>query len=445
MFVYLNAKDTTAQASLRSWYVVGVLALAYAVSIVDRLIMPISIREVRHSLGISDFEISLMMGLAFAIFYTLCGLPLGALIDRVSRRWVIFGGMLTWSLAASACGLASTPAQLFGARMLVGAGEAALSPAAYSIMSDLFPKERLAAPISVFTIGGTLGSAVALAAGGPLLQYFTAHGGLVLPWFGTLESWQSLYFSAGFPGLVCLMLIFTLREPVRTARAGRPHAETSLLAFLRPNRRLYSLLFLGFGAAAMLPYGFSAWIPALMMRSYGLGPAVVGKVFGLIVGVCGLTAHGINGFVVDALFRRGVVDAHLRFYVISALVSTPLVVIGFLSGNWLWLLAGVVAAYLVLTPFVGYAAAALQIITPPQMRGRMSALYLFVISGIGLGVGPSLVAALSDLVFRSEARLGAALACFTAICAGAAALLLTLAMRRFREAVAAAGAAGAAT
>jgi len=430
------------RTSLRSWYAVGVLSLAYAVSIIDRLIMPISIQQVRHSLGVSDFEISLMMGLAFAIFYTLCGLPLGALIDRVSRRWVIFGGMLTWSLAASACGLAGTPAQLFGARMLVGAGEAALSPAAYSIMSDLFPKERLAAPISVFTIGGTLGSAIALAVGGPLLQHFTAHGGLMLPWFGTLQPWQSLYFSAGVPGLVFLALIFTFREPVRTVPPARPSSEASFLAFLRSNWRLFTLLFLGFGAAASLPYGFSAWVPALMMRSYGLGPAMVGKVFGLIVGGCGLTAHGINGFVVDWLFRRGLVDAHLRFYVISALLSTPLVVIGFLSGNWNWLLVGVVAAYLVLTPFVGYAAAALQIITPPQMRGRMSALYLFVISAVGLGFGPTLVAGLSDLVFRSEARLGAALASFTAICAGAAALLLTLAMRRFRHAVMAARATG---
>jgi MFS family permease len=429
--------------SLRSWYAVGILSLAYAVSIVDRLIMPISIQQVRRSLGISDFEISLMMGLAFAVFYTLCGLPLGALIDRVSRRWVIFGGMLTWSLAASACGLASTPAQLFGARMLVGAGEAALSPAAYSIMSDLFPKERLAAPISVFTIGGTLGSAMALAVGGPLLQHFTMHGGVTLPWFGALQPWQSLYFCSGLPGLVFLTLIFTFREPVRTARAraARPASEETFAAFLRVNWRLCTLLFVGFGAAAMLPYGFSAWIPALMMRSYGLGPAVVGKVFGLIVGLCGLTAHGTNGFIVDWLFRRGLKDAHLRFYVFSALVSTPLVVIGFLSGSWLWLLVGVVTAYLVLTPFVGYAAAALQIITPPHMRGRMSALYLFVISAIGLGIGPTLVATLSDLVFRSEARLGAALASFTAICAGSAALLLALARRRFRDAVVVASAA----
>jgi len=179
--------NAQAETSLRTWYVVGVLSLAYAVSIVDRLIMPISIQQVRRSLGVSDLEISLMMGLAFAIFYTLCGLPLGALVDRYSRRWVIFVGMLIWSLAACACGLASTPSQLFGARLLVGAGEAALSPAAYSIMSDLYPKEHLAAPISVYTIGGTLGSAAALAIGGPLLQHFTTHGGLTLPGFGTLQ------------------------------------------------------------------------------------------------------------------------------------------------------------------------------------------------------------------------------------------------------------------
>jgi len=227
-----------------------------------------------------------------------------------------------------------------------------------------------------------------------------------------------------------------------TAKSGpRPAAEESFVGFLRLNWPLHTLLFLGFGAAAMLPYGFSSWIPALMMRSYGLGPSEAGKIFGLILGLCGLIAHGTNGFIVDSLFRGGLKDAHLKFYIVSALVSAPLVVIGFLSGSWTWLLIGVVAAYLVLTPFVGYAAAALQIITPPQMRGRMSALYLFVISAIGIGIGPTLVATLSDLVFRSEARLGQALATFTAICAGAAVLLLACGRSRFRDAVAAAGAA----
>jgi MFS family permease len=426
-------------AVLRSWYVVGTLSLLYAFSIVDRLIMSISIGPVRHSLGITDFQISLTMGLAFTIFYTLCGLPLGALVDRFPRRWVIFFGMLVWSVAASACGLATTGVQLFAARMFVGAGEAALSPAAYSLLSDLFPRNRLAAPISAYTIGGTLGSAVALGAGGPLLQYFSAHSGWSLPVIGTLEPWQMLFVVTGAPGLVVALLIFTFKEPERrTADRGRP-PEDSFVPFLKTHWQLLSLLFGGFGAAAMLPYGLASWIPALMMRNYGLGPAVVGKTYGLIVAVCGLTAHGLNGFAVDWLFRRRHSDAHLKFFIISALVAAPVVVGGLLSGQWLWLLIGVTTAHLLLTPFVGYSAAALQIITPSKMRGRMSALFLFVISVFGLGLGPSVVAGLTEFLFRSEGRLGDALAMFVALCAGTAALVLGLACRRFRLAVAAAG------
>jgi MFS family permease len=423
----------------RSWYIVGTLSLLYAFSIVDRLIMSISIGPVKHSLGMSDFQLSLTIGLAFTIFYTLCGLPLGALVDRFPRRWVIFFGMLVWSAAASACGLATTGTQLFTARMLVGAGEAALSPAAYSMLSDLFPRSRLAAPISIYTIGGTLGSAVALAAGGPLLQYFTARGGWSLPVLGTLQPWQALFVATGLPGLAVALLIFTFREPTRRASVALRRPEDSFVSFLKAHWQLFSLLFVGFGAAAMLPYGLSSWIPTLMMRSYGLGPALVGKTYGLIVALCGVAAHGLNGFAVDWLFKRRHADAHLKFFVVSALVATPVVVAGLLSGRWLWVLLGVTVAHLLLTPFVGYAAAAIQIITPGNMRGRISALFLFVVSAFGLGLGPSVVAGLTDFLFRSEARLGDALATFVALCAGAAALVLGLACRRFRLAVAAAG------
>ena len=426
-------------AVIRSWYIVGTLSLLYAVSIVDRLIMSISIRPVRDSLGISDFQISLTMGLAFTIFYTLCGLPLGALVDRFPRRQVIFLGMLVWSIAASACGLVTTGAQLFAARMLVGAGEAALSPAAYSMLSDLFPRDRLAGPISLYTMGGTLGAALALAVGGPLLQYFSTPGHWALPGLATLQPWQLLFVATGLPGLVVALLVFTFKEPARRAAGPGEGPEPALAPFLQAQWPLLSLLFGGFGIAAMLPYGLASWVPALMMRNYGLGPAAVGRTYGFIVALSGVSAHGLNGFVVDWLFRRGHRDAHLKFFMISALVATPVVVGGLLSGRWAWLLVGVTTAQLLLTPFVGYGAAALQIITPARLRGRMSALFLFVISVFGLGLGPSVVAGLSDFLFRSEGRLDDALATFVALCAGVAAVVLGLAQRRFRFAVATAG------
>jgi len=161
-----------------AWYAVSLLSLLYAASIIDRQIMAIAVVDMRRSLGVSDFEVSLLLGFAFGLFYTLFGLPIGAAVDRYPRRWIIWSGMVVWSLATAACGLARSATQLFGARLGVGAGEAAISPAAYSILSNLFPKERLAGPICVYTMGGTVGSAFSVFIGGTLLQYFVVHGGL---------------------------------------------------------------------------------------------------------------------------------------------------------------------------------------------------------------------------------------------------------------------------
>ena len=419
-------------AAMKTWYTVGVLSFLYAVSIVDRLIMPMAVVDVRSSLGISDFQISLMMGFAFALFYTVCGLPIGMAVDRYPRRWIIFIGILIWSLAAAACGLARSSSQLFAARMGVGAGEAAISPAAYSTMSDLFPKDRLAGPLSVYTMGGTLGAAFSVFIGGFLLQYFTAHGGLTTGIFGTLQPWQALFVITGLPGIALALLVFSTTEPARPRSSHRAApAAADFLIFLRTERRLLTLLLGGFGAAAMLPYGLSAWIPALLRRSYGIAPAEIGRTYGLIVAGCGLVAHASNGFIVDWLFRRGFKAAHLWFFIGSAAIAAPLAALGFASSSYAYTLLAIIAANLVLTPFVGYAAAAVQMITPDGMHGRISALFLFVLSVFGLGLGPSVVAALTDFVFRSDAALGRSLAVFVITVSAVAAVLLASARKLF--------------
>ena len=418
------------------WYTVGVLSLLYAVSIVDRQIMPIAVIDVRRSLGISDFEVSLMMGFAFGLFYTLCGLPIGAAVDRYPRRWIIWTGMMVWSLAAAACGLARSGIQLFAARMGVGAGEAAISPAAYSIMSDLFPKTRLAGPISVYTMGGTLGAALSVYIGGTLLQYFSIAGGVRIGAFAVLQPWQALFVVTGLPGLAISLLVFTITEPRRDPLPKIvPRRDVSFMIFIRTEWRLLTLLLGGFGVAAMLPYGLGAWIPTLLRREYGVNPAQIGRTYGLIAAGCGLAAHGSNGFVVDWLFRRGVKAAHLWFFIGSAAIAAPLAALGFISGSYRYTLLAIVATNLILTPFIGYAAAAVQLITPPGMHGRMSALFLFVISVFGLGAGPSAVAALTDFVFHSDAALGRSLAVFILVVSACAAVLLACARGPFQAAV----------
>jgi MFS family permease len=428
--------STRRAAGFGAWYTVGVLSLLYAVSIVDRLIMPMAVVDMRRSLGISDFQVSLMMGFAFALFYTTCGLPIGAAVDRYPQRWVIFIGIVLWSLAAAACGLARNGTQLFAARMGVGAGEAAISPASYSIMSALFAKDRLAGPISLYTMGGTLGGAFAVLIGGLLLQFFSAHGGLTIWYFGPLQPWQSLFVVTGLPGVVIALLIFTVSEPSRAAvQRQQPPFDRKFTDFVKCEWQLLTLLLCGFGAAAMLPYGLAAWIPSLLRRSYGIQPAEIGRTYGLIVALCGIAAHSTNGFAVDWLFRRGLKAAHLWFFIVSAAVAAPIVAVAFLSGAYRYALVGIIVAHLILTPFVGYAAAAVQLITPAGMNGRMSAVFLFVISVFGLGLGPSVVAALTDFVFHSDAMLGRSLAVFVAVAATCAAVLLAAARGRYLAAV----------
>ena len=417
-------------------YLLAVLLVAYTLSFLDRSLLSLLIAPVKADLGLSDTGISLLLGFAFAIFYTLMGLPLGLLADRGNRRNLVAAGIAVWSAMTAACGFTTSFAGLFAARIGVGIGEATLSPAAYSMLSDSFPRERLGRAMALYSIGLPLGSGLALLLGGTIISAAGALGHLALPWIGALPAWRMSFLIVGLSGLVVVVLMLSVREPARrTDDAANSDNPLGLLAFLQERRAAISTLFGGIALFVLVIYGNMAWTPAFLARTYGLSVAEIGTQYGLITALCGAGGLLAGGMAADRLFARGVADAHLRVILFSVVLCWPLFVATPLmpnAGGAMVLLAlGGVAA----TLHGGIAGAALQLMTPGHLRARMTALYFLVANLIGLGLGPTLVALVTDYVLHDEASLRYAMAGVSAVVLPASALILTLGLKPFARAV----------
>ena len=300
-----------------AWYVVLVLFLAYTVSYIDRTILTLMVKPIRDTLGISDVQISLLHGLAFAIFYTVLGVPIGWLADRANRTKIIAVGIFVWSMMTALCGVSRSFSQMFLARIGVGVGEAALSPAAYSMLNDYFRPDRRTLAISVYATGVYIGSGLALIVGGSVIAVTPP---LDLPAVGHLEPWQVVFLAVGIPGLLVAALMKTVKEPIR--RGLMKTGQTTLkdtLAFIMARRATYGLHFLGFAMLTMLWSGCAAWIPTFFARTFMWTPAEIGPWFGSAVALFGTLGLPLGGLLAERFKRRGMADANIRVGVVSAL------------------------------------------------------------------------------------------------------------------------------
>lgn len=239
------------------WYVVGILSLAYVFSFIDRIIMSLLVEPIRADLGITDTQVSLLSGLAFALFYTFFGIPVALLADRSRRRTLIAAGITFWCFMTAACGLAQNFWQLFAARMGVGAGEATLSPAATSLIGDYFPRHLLGRAVAVYTMGISIGSGIALIMGGKIVAAVTEMGGVTLPIVGELKAWQAAFMLVGLPGLVVAALMFTVKEPQRRQRLQtKPVPLAEGFRFIWQHRKTYGAHFFGLSVTTIMAYGY---------------------------------------------------------------------------------------------------------------------------------------------------------------------------------------------
>ncbi|MBT6799931.1 MAG: MFS transporter, partial [Porticoccaceae bacterium] len=377
-----DQKNSSWPSESAAWYTVGLLFVAYTFSFVDRFILTLLIEPIKQDFNLSDTGVSLLIGFAFVIFYTFLGIPIGRLADRVNRRNLIVAGITLWSCMTALCGMARGFGSLFVARIGVGVGEAALSPAAYSMIADLFPPKKLGRALSVYTAGAFVGVGLALIVGGLVVQSVTSSPEIVLPIIGTIRSWQAPFFIVGLPGLLVAALMYTVREPERREQKlsnteGGHEAVTlkEAFAYIGQRWKVYMAHFFGFALLGVSSNVLFVWGPHILVRSFGLPVGEAGASIGIIVLTFGTMGLLAGGFMSDRLLKSGYLDNGMRVGIVAALCGIPFALL-------LPLMGSLSSLFMVFCPLVlfsclgfGSAAAALQQVTPNRLRGVVSGCY----------------------------------------------------------------------
>lgn len=434
-----NQADSQAQPGLGSaWWMVAVLFGLYVLSWVDRLIVSMLVTPIKAHLLLSDVQISMITSTSFAIFYAIFGLPLGWASDRFSRRWIIFGGVVIWGVATTACGFAQSYEALLIGRIFVGIGEAALLPAAYSLIADAFPSHLLTRATSTFQTAGKVGSATAFALGGVAIAFATAHSGIHIPFHGPAQPWQLVMMMVGVPGILLALLLFTFPDPGRRRTPGTAangEQKGLIKAFVTQNWKLLALMLVGTSALAMCGYSMTNWVPAYIERHFGWKPVQYGFALSLM-NIVSAVSLVVNGWIVDRLFARGMKDAHLRFYGWLIFGFLPVIAYMFFATNPYVFLACYCVAQFITVPFMVYVSSVMGLIAPATIRSRMLASFLFVFTILGQGAGPAIVAALTQYVFHDEGALGQSLAVVVTISSILALISFRMALRYLAPAIA---------
>jgi MFS family permease len=438
------ADDAASPSERQAWFLVFTLLIFYIFSFIDRQIISLMVGPLKRDMGVNDSWIGFLGGPAFAIFYTLCGIPIGRLADRMNRKKIIAVGVVLWSLMASLCGLAKNFWQLFLARIGVGVGEATLSPAAYSMITDAFPREKLGRAFSVYNMGISIGAGTALLVGGTVAVAVSAPGQTFdLPLVGEVRGWQFLFIVTGAPGLLLPLLLLAVRDPKRRGmlkKAGDVVPDRlplrEVLAFMYKNGHFYSAHFIAMAMMAMLGYAVGQWLPEVMSRTYGIKPGFVGQVLGTSTIIINTLGIFVGGRICDRLTRKGHTDAPIWvcFGVAVAVVATSAFP-AFMPSATLGLIMMCVAGF----PFHGYVAMgpmAVNQVTPNQMRAQVSSVYLLTVNLIGLGLGPQIPPLISDYILRDPTQLRWGLLIVVVFSGTVAAILLWHVRARFREQVA---------
>jgi MFS family permease len=419
-YIGSDVNQPSATATHTAWYAAVILMLCYTLSYIDRQILSLLVPFIKTDLKINDTLVGLLQGFSFALFYAVMGLPLGRVADSANRRNLISISIAFWSIFTSGCALARSYATLFLARMGVGIGEAGLNPAAFSMLSDLFPKERLGAALSVFYIGNLLGSSLALIVGGSAVQMVTRQPEVTLPILGTIASWRLTFLILGLPGLLFALLVYTVKEPIRenlarTAAGVRKLSIADTFTEIRSRWQSVLGISVGFVFQAACNYGFSAWVPTYFLRVHGWTIGQTGRALGFMVLLYGCLGLYVGGWLSERWQKRGMVDAPLRVGIPCALGILVFLVPAMLMPNAAGSLALIGPGLFCMVLPMGTAGAALQVIFPNQVRAQVSALYLFILNLGGLTLGPLLPGVFADYLFKDPKMIGAGLSLTMAI------------------------------
>ena len=393
----------------------ALLLLAYILSFIDRNIMSVLIGPIRQDFNISDFQYSLLHGFAFSMFYITLGLPIARLADKYPRFNIISIGVLLWSFMTCICGFTKNFFSLFLARMGVGVGEAALSPAAFSILSDIYPKEKLPQATAIYSLGITIGGGLAYILGGIVYEYFATVDLDAFLFFSSLQPWQMTFFAVGLPGFLIALCLKCLPEPPRTLNQNPSYTEENhsslldVLEFFKSNWQVYIGIIGSMALMSVLGYGIMAWYPELLIRIYNIDRSIAGSHFGLVFIVAGSAGALLGGWFCSRLISRGVIDAPVRIIIcVSILWAIPTLIAPFSNSSELAMIMAWPIVFF-LNSYFGIGVSAIVLATPYDMRAQASAILLFFTNLFGLTFGPTAVAILTDFIFGGDEYLWASL------------------------------------
>ena len=397
-----------------AWWALLLLTATYTFSFIDRQIINLLVDPIRIDLSLSDSQVSFLQGLAFVLPYVLLSIPLGRVVDRANRIRVLVIGILVWTISCVTCGLAKNFLQLGMARMGVGAGEASVTPASWSLLADYFPEDRRALPVSIFLMGPYLGAGLSLILGAEVVGWASGLGSIELPLVGALAPWQLTFMLVALPGLLMVFLLPLLPDPPRTQRlteAVEPLSWGDIAQYVWPRRGVFGAYLLGAPFIVLVLYALQAWVPSLLIRVHGLEIVEAGRYYGTIALVAG--SAGVLSGPVAARWLAGRVDpagAPLVTSIVSTSLLIPVLVSAGLAESLTWALVFITgASYLVTFPLALFATG-LQSASPNEMRGLMAGCFVLSTNLIGLTLGPTSVALASDYIFGSPQAVGSSLA-----------------------------------
>jgi len=389
-----------------AWTVVAILIATAVLSYTDRQVLSLLVDPIRGDLGISDTQISLLLGTAFAVVYGVAGIPLGYLADRISRRNLIFAGVSVWSLGTIACGFSHNFRELFASRIIVGLGEAALSPAAISLISDYFPASRRGTAVAFFLSGIAMGSGAAILIGGGVLHGIEL-GVLAATPLATLAPWRLVLLVIGGPGLLWALAILLIREPVRQATEGLATVDGDLKSGAwraTPWARVVPI-YIVLASASFVDNAVGAWAPTLLIRDFSRNPAQIGMELGLLLTVGFGGGVLLGGALADRAGARGGWPSKLRICVYSGLLILP---VSFLMNSPVFalVLAGVPLYFALSGIVTAVGFSAILDVVPNRSRGLAMSMSFFLNVALGAGLGPTAVALAGAHVFAAKAGLG---------------------------------------
>jgi predicted MFS family arabinose efflux permease len=368
-------------------YVLGVLVVVYTFNFIDRQILSILLEPIKQELGLSDTQLGLLSGFAFAAFYATLGIPIARYADRGNRRNLIALALAIWSGFTALSGMAANFWYLLVARIGVGVGEAGCSPPSHAMIADYYPVHRRATALGIYSLGIPVGILFGFLAGGWINEFF---------------GWRTAFFVVGIPGILLAVLVrFTVREPPRGMAEGRTAsvAQPSILETFRLLMTKRAFRHLSFGAAltAFVGYSYVTWIPSFLIRSHGLTTGEAGTWLGLILGIPGGMGIALGGYLADRFGSRDT-RWYLWIVAVALLVGVPFAVAVFVAGSAFWALVLLSVPIMLGNFYQATTFSQTQGLVGLRMRAVAAAVLLFIVNIIGLGAGPQAVGVLSDLL-----------------------------------------------